>query len=238
MRNSATARTFTSKHVITIARDAHASTRHADRRPGEGQAPARRAGGHAEPQLDAGARGAMPRGRRVMTQRLERLRRRLSGSVCGQSLAAFRIAFGLLMLHDTVYVLRAGWLTRYYVERDILFPYFGVEVPVAPEPWLHGLWAVCTVCCVLVALGALYRLAIWVFNAVFTYFFLLDQVVYLNHFYMIILFGVLLGCTGAHRCWFARPAARARRREPRGPGVERGGARVPDRGHPHLRGAP
>ena len=70
-----------------------------------------------------------------------------------------------------------------------------------PEPWLHGLWAACTVCCVLVALGALYRLAIWVFNAVFTYFFLLDQVTYLNHFYMIILFGVLLGCTGAHRCW-------------------------------------
>ena len=136
-----------------------------------------------------------------MTRRLERLRRRLSDPICGQSLAAFRIAFGLLMLHDTVYVLRAGWLTRYYVERDILFPYFGVEVPVVPEPWLHGLWAACTVCCVLIALGALYRLAIWVFNAVFTYFFLLDQVVYLNHFYMIILFGVLLGCTGAHRCW-------------------------------------
>ena len=67
-----------------------------------------------------------------MTRRLERLRRRLSDPICGQSLAAFRIAFGLLMLHDTVYVLRAGWLTRYYVERDILFPYFGVEVPVAP----------------------------------------------------------------------------------------------------------
>ena len=136
-----------------------------------------------------------------MTRRLERLRRRLSEPVCGQSLAAFRIAFGLLMLHDTVYVLRAGWLTRYYVERDILFPYFGVEVPALPEPWLHGLWAACTACCVLVALGALYRLAIWVFNAVFTYFFLLDQVVYLNHFYMIILFGVLLGFTDAHRCW-------------------------------------
>ena len=137
----------------------------------------------------------------MTTLRLERLRRRLSAPVCGQSLAVFRIAFGLLMLHDTVYVLRAGWLTRYYVERDLLFPYFAVQVPAVPEPWLHGLWAACTACCVLVALGALYRFAIWVFNAVFTYFFLLDQVTYLNHFYMIILFGVLLGFTDAHRCW-------------------------------------
>ena len=32
------------------------------------------------------------------------------------------------------------------------------------------------------------------------YFFLLDQVTYLNHFYVIILFGVLLGFTDAHRC--------------------------------------
>ncbi len=39
---------------------------------------------------------------------LERLRRRLSNPVCAQSLAAFRIAFGLLMLHDTVFMLRAG----------------------------------------------------------------------------------------------------------------------------------
>ena len=43
--------------------------------------------------------------------------------------------------------------------------------------------------------------AIWLFNAIFIYFFLLDQVVYLNHFYMIILFGLLLGCVDAHRCW-------------------------------------
>ena len=59
----------------------------------------------------------------------------------------------------------------------------------------------CGLCCILVALGAFYRLAIWGFNAIFIYFFLLDQALYLNHFYMIALFGLLLGCTGAHRCW-------------------------------------
>lgn len=74
--------------------------------------------------------------------------------VPGQSLAAFRIAFGLLMLNDVVFLLRGGWLTRFYIDRDTLFPYFGLEVPSLPAPWLRG------VCCVLVALGAPYRLAI------------------------------------------------------------------------------
>ena len=119
----------------------------------------------------------------------------------GQSLAMFRMAFGLLVLNDVVHVLEAGWLTRFYVERDILFPYFGLAVPPLPAPWLHLLWGACGLCCVLVALGAFYRLAIWGFNAVFIYFFLLDQALYLNHFYMIALFGLLLGCTDAHRCW-------------------------------------
>ena len=109
-----------------------------------------------------------------MTGRLARLCIRASHPVCGQSIAVFRIAFGLLMLHDVVYMLRAGWLTRFYVERDILFPYFGLDVPPLPAPWLHWLWALCGLCCVLVALGAFYRLAIWGFNAIFIYFFLLD----------------------------------------------------------------
>ena len=121
--------------------------------------------------------------------------------VAGQSLALFRVAFGLLMLGDVAHILEAGWLTRFYVDREILFPYYGLEVPPLPAPWLHLLWGACGLCCVLVALGALYRLAIWGFNAIFIYFFLLDQALYLNHFYMIALFGLLLGCTDAHRCW-------------------------------------
>ncbi len=121
--------------------------------------------------------------------------------VSGQSLAVFRIAFGLLMLVDVIRLLEGGWVTLYYVERDILFPYYGFGIPPLPTPWLHWLWALCGLCCLLVALGAFYRLAIWGYNAIFIYFFLLDQTTYLNHFYMIALFGLLLGLTDAHRLW-------------------------------------
>ena len=141
---------------------------------------------------------ARPPDRRALLARIGAF---CAGPVSGQSLAVFRIAFGLLMLHDVAFMLQAGWLTGFYVERDILFPYFGLEVPPLPAPWLHWLWAACGVCCLLVALGAFYRLAIWGFNAIFIYFFLLDQALYLNHFYMIALFGLLLGFTDAHRLW-------------------------------------
>ena len=136
-----------------------------------------------------------------MTGALTRIRTLAARPVSGQSLAVFRIAFGLLMLNDVVYLLRGDWLTVFYIKRTILFPYYGLEVPALPAPWLQILWGLCGLCCVLVALGAFYRLAIWGFNAIFIYFFLLDQTLYLNHFYMIALFGLLLGCTDAHRCW-------------------------------------
>ena len=136
-----------------------------------------------------------------VTGRLARLSARASRPVSGQSLAVFRIAFGFLMLNDVVHLLRHDWLTGFYIDRAILFPYYGLEVPALPAPWLHLVWGLCGLCCVAVALGAFYRIAIWGFNAIFIYFFLLDQLLYLNHFYMIALFGLLLGCTDAHRCW-------------------------------------
>ena len=89
------------------------------------------------------------------------------------------------MLNDVLHVLDAGWLTRSCVEREILFPYFGLEAPPLPDPSLHGVWAASGLRCVLVAPGAFYRLAIRGFNAIFIYFFLLDQTLYLNHFCMI-----------------------------------------------------
>ena len=136
-----------------------------------------------------------------MTGALGRISTLAARPVSGQSLAVFRIAFGLLMLNDVVHLLRHDWLTGFYIDRTILFPYYGLEVPALPAPWLHLLWGFCGLCCVAVALGAFYRIAIWGFNAIFIYFFLLDQLLYLNHFYMIALFGLLLGCTDAHRCW-------------------------------------
>ena len=137
----------------------------------------------------------------VMASACTRIRALSVRPVSGQSLAVFRIAFGLLMLGDVVHMLRYDWLTGYYIDRAILFPYYGLQVPPLPAPWLHLLWGLCGLFCVAVALGVFYRLAIWGFNAVFIYFFLLDQTLYLNHFYMIGLFGLLLGCTDAHRCW-------------------------------------
>jgi hypothetical protein len=53
----------------------------------------------------------------------------------------------------------------------------------------------------MVALGLFYRVAIVGFTVLFAYFFLLDKAQYLNHFYLVLLFAVLLCFLPAHRAF-------------------------------------
>ncbi|MDO5706566.1 MAG: HTTM domain-containing protein [Paracoccus sp. (in: a-proteobacteria)] len=127
---------------------------------------------------------------------------RLSQQVSIQSLAAFRFFFGALLVWDCWRFIRHDRITRYWVEPEILFPYpgFGWLKPL-PEPYIHWLWLAMGVAAACVMLGLFYRLAIVVLVAVFSYFFLLDRAEYLNHFYLVILFGVLLMFMPASRAY-------------------------------------
>jgi vitamin K-dependent gamma-carboxylase len=127
---------------------------------------------------------------------------RLEAPVSIQSLAAFRIVFGALLVWDTWRFVAADRIWRYYVAPEFTFTYpgFGWVQPL-PEPWIHVAWAMVGVTAFLVMVGLFYRVAIVAFTVLFTYFFLLDKAQYLNHFYMVILFAVLLCVLPAHRAW-------------------------------------
>ena len=56
-------------------------------------------------------------------------------------------------------------------------------------------------CALAIMVGYRYRLALFVFTCGFTYNFLLDQALYLNHYYMVILFCVLMLFVPAHSKW-------------------------------------
>src|SRR5215207_2972290 len=116
-------------------------------------------------------------------------------------LVFFRILFGGIMLWETYRYFTYGWITRYYIEPAVNFTYYGFSW-VKPWPgrgmYIHffvlGLAAAC------VMVGFLYRIAAPIFFIAFTYFFLLDQTRYLNHFYLVCLISFLM-------CFL--PAARA-----------------------------
>ncbi|MDO5643752.1 MAG: HTTM domain-containing protein, partial [Paracoccus sp. (in: a-proteobacteria)] len=124
----------------------------------------------------------------------------LSAPVSIQSLAAFRVMFGLLLVWDCWRFIHHGRITRYWVEPAVLFPYpgFGWLTPL-PAPWLSALWLGMGLAALCVALGLFYRLASIALLLIFSYFFLLDRVEYLNHFYLVILFAALMAVLPAHR---------------------------------------
>jgi len=131
-----------------------------------------------------------------------RLREYLGQRVSGQSLAVFRILFGALILLDSGRFFWHDRIARYWVVPEFHFTYpgFGWVVPL-PEPWIQIAWLVLALSAFLVMIGLFYRIAIIVLAILFSYFFLLDQAEYLNHFYLVILFAILLCVLPVHRVW-------------------------------------
>ena len=117
-------------------------------------------------------------------------------------LVFFRIVFGAIMLWEVYRYFTYGWIGRYFVEPALTFTYYGFSW-VKPWPgrgmYIHffvlGLAAAC------VMAGFLYRIAAPVFFLAFTYFFLLEQTRYLNHFYLVCLISFLMCFLPAERAF-------------------------------------
>lgn len=128
----------------------------------------------------------------------ERLYRRVDSA----SLAVFRIAFGALMLWDVWKYFTYDWIGQMYITPRFHFTYFGFGWV---EPWpgdlmyLHFL--VIGALAFLIMIGLFYRVAIVLFLVAFTHVFLIDQVEYLNHFYLVILLNFLMVFVPANRVY-------------------------------------
>jgi hypothetical protein len=128
------------------------------------------------------------------------LREALSRPVSPLSLAVFRIAVGAMLVWDCWRFIRYDRIYRYWIEPDFHFTYPGFHwVAPLPEPWIWFAWLAMGVCALLVMVGLFYRVAVVALTVLFSYFFLLDKAEYLNHFYLVILFLILLCFMPAHR---------------------------------------
>lgn len=133
---------------------------------------------------------------------LSGLRSHLAGPVAAHSLAAFRILFGALLVWDFYRFIAHERLWRYWAEPEFHFSYPGFAwVSVPSEPWLQIAWAGVGLSALLVTLGLFYRAAILVLTVLFSWFFLMDAAEYLNHFYLVILYSLLLCVLPAARFW-------------------------------------
>ena len=145
---------------------------------------------------------------------LHRLRDAAFAPVDIASLVFFRVAFGALLTWEVCRYFSYGWIARYWIEPQFLFKYYGFSWV---QPWpgngMYIHWAILGVLAVFIATGFLYRISIALFFLAFTYSFLLDQALYLNHLYLVCLLAFLLSFMPANRAFsidaWLRPGIRS-----------------------------
>jgi uncharacterized membrane protein YphA (DoxX/SURF4 family) len=128
----------------------------------------------------------------------------LQRPVDASSLAVFRVLFGLLMLFQ---------VSKYWTHEALFFsePRFHFTYFSFIRPWtdssVYVHLAAIAVFAFCLALGLFFRLSAFLFLLSYSYFFLMEKVIYNNHYYLIILLSFLLLISGAHR-WGSLDALR------------------------------
>jgi hypothetical protein len=126
------------------------------------------------------------------------LRAWLDEPVPAHSLAALRIAFGIVMLVATIRFAANGWIDSLFVAPPFHFTYYGFSwVRPLPSPLIYAHFAVIGIAAACVALGVYHRVSSVVFLVAFAYAELIDVATYLNHYYAITIVALLLAATPA-----------------------------------------
>lgn len=126
----------------------------------------------------------------------------LFAPVDGASTAVVRIVLGLMIAWDVQRYWQYGWIDEYYIRPKFHFGYLYLEwIRPLPGDWMYVHFAALGVAALLVALGLFYRPAIVVLWFLYTWKFLLEKSVYMNHYYLIGLLCFLFIWIPAHRTW-------------------------------------
>ena len=128
--------------------------------------------------------------------------------VAADSLAVFRIGFGLLVAFSSLRFLAKGWVDTLYLapENHLTYRWFGWVAPL-PAPWMHLHMIALAALGICIALGYRHRLATALFIVGFAYTELIEASLYLNHYWFITLAAVLLLLLPAHHHWSLDAAA-------------------------------
>ncbi len=109
------------------------------------------------------------------------------------SLVYYRIAFGLIMFYEMATTYFSPKIKYYWIKPDFLFKYYGFEwVKVPPGDWLYHIVLIMMILAAFITLGLLYRISMTLFFIGFSYLFLLEQALYLNHYYLVILISFIM----------------------------------------------
>ena len=137
-----------------------------------------------------------------MSRRLRAWSTRLLTPVDAASIAVFRIALGVVLAWDAARYIHYGWVDEYYVLPSVHFPYYPFE-SLRPWPgrWMIAHFAAVGALALFFALGLFYRIAAVLLFLAYSYVFLLEESVYMNHYYLICLLLLLFVFIPAERAY-------------------------------------
>lgn len=129
-----------------------------------------------------------------------RWQRTLLTPVDAASVAVFRCAFGALVACDALRYLHGGKIDAQFIKPALHFTYLYLDfVQPLPGRWMYAYFWFQLVLAALVSVGLFYRIATVLLFLAYSYFFLLEQAIYMNHYYLIALLAFLLIWIPAHR---------------------------------------
>jgi vitamin K-dependent gamma-carboxylase len=125
---------------------------------------------------------------------------RLFAPVDIASLVYFRVLFGGIMAAETGIYFHNRWIAMEFIQPRFHFTYYGFGwVHPWPGNGMYYHFAAMGVLAVCIIAGFAYRISAALFFLAFTYMFLLEQSLYLNHFYFVTLVSFLMIFVPAHR---------------------------------------
>ena len=137
-----------------------------------------------------------------LRQTIQRVWERAQASIDASGLAVFRALFGVLAVAMPLRCMAYGWVDRFFVQPTYFFSYWGFEwVRALPAPWIHAVFVAMELAGALIAIGLFYRAAILTFFVLFTYVELIDVTTYLNHYYLVSLFPLLMSFMPPSAAW-------------------------------------
>lgn len=132
----------------------------------------------------------------------ERLALRAGRPVPGESVAVFRIVFGLVVLLSALRLLAFGWVDSLYAGPERHFAYSGMGwIPVPSPGWMRVQVIVIALAAVAVVVGLRTRIALFVGWLLFSWMEFTEAAVYLNHYWFVTVTGLLLVALPMDRRW-------------------------------------
>ena len=123
----------------------------------------------------------------------QRLTLQLFAPVDAAGLIYFRIIFYAIMVWEAYSLTQMNWVGLYYSDKEFYFTYWPFDfVHPWPAEWMRihiyamGMSAACAMC------GLFYRLSATIFFFLWTYLFLLEKALYINHLYLVCLLSFLM----------------------------------------------